>query len=255
MAPAERDDATWTSYDRSFREDAHQLLAWGHADCRRSIKANSQETEITGFIVDAIETRLNSSTIDERFDRYSIKEDNPTAGEGRSGRRRRRLDVIVESTSRPRHKPRPKYVFEAKRLRRSDHLIGDYVGNEGILRFVNSQYAANCPEVAMVGYVQSEDALYWIARLHEEFVNDSGDKFRIIGGLVKVNVIPELADEWRSRHRRAGAKPVFIFHIMLDCFSIVPNHKDYSTNDLNLFERLATGTEKKEISSVSLGLK
>lgn len=220
MALGERDDAIWNSYDRSFREDAHQLLAWGHADCRRSIKANSQETEITGFIVEAIETRLNSSSIDERFDRYSIKEDNPTAGEERSGRRRRRLDVIVESTYRPRHKPRPQYVFEAKRLRRSDHLIDDYIGAEGLLRFVNAQYAAECPEVAMVGYVQNEDTLYWIARLQEKFVNDSGEKLRIIEDLSRVSVIPDLADEWKSRHRRANANPVVIFHIMLDCSSI-----------------------------------
>lgn len=220
MVRGEREDAIWKSYDRSFREDAHQLLAWGYADCRRRIEANLQETEITGFIVDAIETRLNSSSIDERFDRYSIKEDNPVPGEGRTGRRRRRLDVIVESTYRPRHKPRPRYVFEAKRLRRPDQPIDDYVGVEGVLRFVNAQYAGDYPEVAMMGYIQSDDALYWMARLQEEFLNDSEDKLRIIEGLLKVKVIPDLAHEWKSHHRRAVQNPVVIFHIMLDCSSI-----------------------------------
>src|SRR5205085_9543204 len=105
------------------------------------VTSDLEETEVTGFIVEAIETKLSAPDMDERFDRYSIKEDNPVPGEGRTGKRRRRMDVIVECTYRPRHKQRPRYVFEAKRLRRPSHLIGYYVGEEGVRRFVEGKYA------------------------------------------------------------------------------------------------------------------
>lgn len=219
MEQDEAGGASWSSYDQAFREDAHQLLAWGYYDSRTRITSDLEETEITGFIVEAIETRLNSTDIDERFDRYCIKEDNPVPGEGRTGKRRRRLDVIVECSYRPRHKHRPKYVFEAKRLRRPGHLIGEYVGDEGVKRFVYARYAAECPEVAMVGYVQSEDAEYWIERLGEQFDTDSADEFRVREALSKKSVISDLPDEWGSGHLRNNGTPIMIYHILLDCTS------------------------------------
>lgn len=219
MEQDETDGASWSSYDQAFREDAHQLLAWGYNDSRARITSDLEETEITGFIVEAIETRLSSPDIDERFDRYCIKEDNPVPGEGRTGKHRRRLDVIVECSFRPRDKPRPKYVFEAKRLRRPGHPIGDYVGDEGVKRFVYARYAAECPEVAMVGYVQSDDAEYWIERLGEQFDNDSADEFRVREALSKKSVISDLPNEWGSGHLRINETLVAIYHILLDCTS------------------------------------
>lgn len=219
MGRDEASSASWSSYDRSFREDAHQLLVWGYYDSRRRITSESEETEITGFIVEAMEARLSAPDIDERFDRYCVKEDNPAPGEGRTGKRRRRMDVIVESSHRPRHKRRPKFVFEAKRLRRPGHLIGDYVGDDGVKRFVYARYAADCPEMAMVGFVQSDDAMYWIGRLEEQFDNDTTDEFRVREVLAKKSVISDLPDEWGSRHLRTNGTPIAIYHILLDCTS------------------------------------
>ena len=107
MGQDEATGTSWSSYDQSFREDAHQLLVWGYNDSRHRVTSDLEETEVTGFIVEAIETKLSAPDMDERFDRYSIKEDNPVPGEGRTGKRRRRMDVIVECTYRPRHKQRP----------------------------------------------------------------------------------------------------------------------------------------------------
>ncbi|PKN66303.1 MAG: hypothetical protein CVU57_06430 [Deltaproteobacteria bacterium HGW-Deltaproteobacteria-15] len=218
MRRDEVNGARWNSYDQSFREDAHRLLAWGYNDSRPHVASDSEETEITGFLVEAMETKLSSPDLDERFDRYCIKEDNPVSGEGRTGKRRRRLDIVVECTYRPRHINRPKYVFEAKRLRRPGHLIGNYVGNEGVKRFVNAKYAADCPEVAMVGYFQSDAALYWIERLREQF-DKARYEFKVREPLSKEIVISELPDEWRSGHLRTNGAPVAIYHILLDCTS------------------------------------
>ncbi len=88
-----------SSYDYGFRRDAHQLLAWGYQDALLEIHCNLTEEEITGLIVEAIEERLNNPSTPEKFDRYSIDEEKPIAVEGRKGKKRRRLDLVVLSHS------------------------------------------------------------------------------------------------------------------------------------------------------------
>jgi hypothetical protein len=221
MGRDETNPGGWGSYDESFREDAHQLLAWGYEGSRHRLTSSLEETEITGFIVEAIEARLNAPETDERFDRYCVKEDSPVPGEGRTGKRRRRMDITVECTYRPRHKPRPRYILEAKRLRRPSHLIGYYAGEEGVKRFVSGLYASDCPEVAMVGYVQSDAAGYWMGRLEELFDDDSADEYRVRGRLSRKKIIIDLPDEWGSGHLRSNGALIMIYHILLDCNAAV----------------------------------
>lgn len=207
---------TWGSYTERFREDAHQLLVWGYSDTRAQIKPDQEETTITCHIADAIEDRLSATTTvtPKRYNRYSVKVDNPVRGEGREGKSRRRLDIIVELTT---IRPRPRYVFKAKRLSSKSHPIGKYTGDDGVLRFIESRYAADCPEAAMVGYVQSDDAGFWNAKLQGEFDADTANRFRIQQKLRRQVVLASLPDEWLSRHGRTTGSPIFLYHIFLDC--------------------------------------
>jgi hypothetical protein len=141
-------------------------------------------------------------------------EDNPVPGEGRTGKRRMRIDIIIEAT---RPKPRPKYIFEAKRLCRPNHGISKYVGEEGIMRFIRDRYAADCPEVVMVGYVQTDAAAYWVVELEKQFSQSSAGQLRLTDELNKVSIISDFADEWSSCHRRLSGTPIVIFHLLLDC--------------------------------------
>ena len=217
MEPGEGESTGWSSYDQSFREDAHQLLAWGYQDARRQISPDREETEITGFIAEAIQARLSSPGIEERFDRYALMEDNPVPGEQRTGKRRMRIDIILQSSFRPRHKTRPKYIFEAKRLRKPSHPVSQYIGQEGLGRFIQGRYAPDCPEVAMLGYVQTDTVDFWVAELNKRFENDSADQFLLIEKLSPVSIHPDLVDEWSSRHRRSNGTPLIVFHLFLDC--------------------------------------
>jgi hypothetical protein len=217
MEPGESEGTVWNTYDRSFREDAHQLLAWGYQDARQLIAPDREETDITGFITEAIQARLSSSGIEERFDRYSLKDDHPIPGEGRTGKRKMRIDIIIESSSRPRHKPRPWYTFEAKRLCRPSHPISNYVGQEGIIRFVQGRYAADCPEVAMLGYVQTDTISHWITELTKRLEPNSANQLSITRKLSPVTVHPDLTDEWSSGHTRGNGTSLVIFHLFLDC--------------------------------------
>lgn len=203
----------WTIYETYFRRDALQLLAWGHEDARSKILGNSEETEITGLISEAIDKRLMSFSTPARFDRYTLREDNPVPGEGRTGKRRRRIDIIIE---RAQHGPRPRYIFEGKRLKRKSHGIKTYCGEEGLLRFVKGRYAAEYPEAAMVGYLQSDTPAYWAEKLTEVFAKDR--ELRISKALRKDVVLKSLSDTWVSEHIREQLTPISLYHVMLVCF-------------------------------------
>lgn len=207
----------WDAYEQSFREDAHQLLAWGYQDARQLIASEREETEITGFIAEAIQARLSSPEIDRQFERYNIKDDNPIPGEGRTGKRRMRIDVIIESNSRPRHKPRPWYIFEAKRLCRPSHPISKYTDKDGLFRFIQGRYAADCPEVAMLGYVQTDTVDHWVAELTARFENDSRNQLSVTQKLSRVIILSDLTEEWSSSHKRTNGTPLTVFHLFLDC--------------------------------------
>ncbi len=224
MTTDETRNAIWREYALSFREDAHQLLAWGYLDARNRIRPDQEETEITGYIAEAIQARLDSPDIDERFFwYYHLKEDNPVAGEDRTGKRRVRMDIIIECSLRPRYQSRPQYIFEAKRLCRPNQTLGDYLNDEGILRFLQGRYASHCPEVAMVGYVQTDTVNYWTIALAQRFDRDSANHFRITEKLSQISIVPHLTDEWVSKHRRESEMPIAIFHLFLDCSA--PNGK------------------------------
>ena len=219
MATDEKANSIWSEYDVSFREDAHQLLAWGYLDARHRITSKQEETEITGFIAEAIQTKLDSPNIDERFERYNLKEDNPVVSESRTGKRRRRLDITIESSLRPRNKIRPHYIFEAKRLCKPNQRLSDYLGEDGILRFLQGKYAADFPEVAMVGYVQSDTISNWTIALENRFDNDTANQLCVHKKFTQVSVIPHLSDEWMSGHIRESQTPITVYHIFFDCLA------------------------------------
>lgn len=205
---------TRNSYDYGFRRDAHQLLAWGYQDALAEIHCNLQEEEITGLIAEAMEKRLDNPSTPEKFDRYSIDEEKPIAIEGRKGKKRRRLDLVVVSGH---SRPRPKYIFEAKRLRKNGYPIGKYLGEDGLQCFVKEVYASQYPEAAMVGYVQSDPTSYWESELKRSFDGDLKNDLRITQLLQKVQVLSSVPDVWVSKHERITGSAIAMYHIFLNC--------------------------------------
>lgn len=201
-------------YDSSFRPIAHQLLAWGYEDALPGIHCKLEEEEITGFIAEAIEERLNDPSIPKKFRRYDIHQEKPIAVEGRTGKKRRRLDLVITCSHRC---PRPKYIFEAKRLRKNGFPIGKYVGGDGLQCFVKGVYASQYPEAAMVGYVQSDPTSYWESELKRSFDGDSNNDLRITQLLQKVQVLSSMPDVWVSEHERVTGSPITVYHIFLNC--------------------------------------
>ena len=196
-------------YELFFRRDVHRLIALGYRKSRCKINCKLEETEITGFICEEIEDQL---IIDPRLSRYSLKEDNPTKGENRTGKSRRRLDIVIQCSN---STPRQNYIFEAKRLATSGYPISKYLGEEGLQLFVEGIYACDCPEVGMIGYVQKGTFEHWEKELFEklpiktELLTKKKPK--------KITIIDDLEYEWVSEHDRKINKPVTVYHIFLDC--------------------------------------
>lgn len=202
------------AYDYGFRRDAHQLLAWGYQDALPEIHCNLMEEAITGLIVESIEKRLDAPSTPEKFDRYSIDEEKLIAVEGRTGKNRRRLDLVVVSGH---SRPRPKYIFEAKRLRKNGYPIGKYVGRDGLQCFVKGVYAAQYPEAAMIAYIQSDVASYWESELNRCFDGDSNNVLCTTKLLQRVQVLTSTPDMWVSEHERGVGNSIAVYHIFLNC--------------------------------------
>ncbi|MEA5472213.1 hypothetical protein [Spirulina sp. 06S082] len=205
-------DKKWIDlYAKFFRREAHQLLAWGYQDALPKIEPNSEEEAITGSIVEAMKNRMS---MDDKFDPYFVDEERPILGEGRKGKHRRRLDIVVQFSN---SQPRLEYIFEAKRLRTNGFAIGKYTGEEGLQCFINGIYASEFPEAAMIAYIQSDDCDRWEKELKGKFDKDSENILKIKQKLQRVIVIEDIPDEWLSEHERATGKPILIYHIFLDC--------------------------------------
>jgi hypothetical protein len=201
------------AYFAGFRRDAHQLLDWGYQDVVPGMNCNLMEEEITGLIVEAIGQKLDDPYTPEKFNRYSIHEEKPIPGGVRKGKNRRRLDLaVVDNTGRP----RSTYVFEAKRLRKNGFPIGKYVGVDGLQCFIQGVYAPQESEAAMIGYMQSDDAIYWEKELNRSFNGNSSNCLCITQVLRKDQILPSMPDVWVSQHKRK-VDDITIYHVFLNC--------------------------------------
>lgn len=206
----------WDLYLDAFRLHAHQLLTWAHTDVRNRLHADLDEPSITGLIAEAMKARLNShpDTPDE-YAHYWIGDQEPISPTGQLGNDRLRLDVSVIRNG---IRPRLSYIFEGKRLRTGSFTIGKYVGAGGMGDFIEGRYGGDCPEAAMVGFVQDKDTPYWHKELKRALDDDAAHATPKLGttqALKHVGVLPELSDQLESHHRRNNATPLRLLHIFL----------------------------------------
>jgi hypothetical protein len=208
------DEAYLDEYWSTYRQHVHTLLAWGYVDSRYRVRAKHNETDITGFIAEAIKSRLDNPDSPPWCDQIDIHDDPPIPGGGRTGRNRWRPDLIFESVER---RPRPKYHFEAKRLRKLQS-INDYFGEDGLQCFLSGKYARESDESGMLGYVQCDDISTWVKRLQLTIDQDSQGKneFLLLSPQSNIQIVDEFPHEWMSKHSRYIGKSIVIHHLLLD---------------------------------------
>jgi hypothetical protein len=202
-------------YWSTYRQHVHTLLAWGYVDSRDKIQTTPDEPAITGFIAEAIQTRLNALDCPQWCNQIAIHDDPPVPGQGRAGRKRLRPDIVFESVDK---RPRPLYHFEAKRLGKRQGT-NPYLGQDGIQCFLDGRYAQDYDEAGMLGYVQSEDISIWTGKLQKAIHKDFQSKNTILlfSTPCTVQIIEAFPQEWISKHSRPSGKNITIYHILLDC--------------------------------------
>jgi hypothetical protein len=205
-------DAISHNFTEQFREDVHQLLAWGVEASNHEIQSsNEEETNISGFIKEAIQKRIWTSDRPDWCKWYFVTDDTHVPLKGRAGRSRPRADIIILS-----NQARAEYIFEAKRLRKNGYPVSGYTGDEGMGCFISGQYASKYNEVGMIGYVQSDSVAIWKEKIRKKI--DKTNKLQLIPPQSDVKIIDEFPLEWVSNHKRDSLEsPIAIYHILLDC--------------------------------------
>ncbi|MCP4658036.1 MAG: hypothetical protein GY856_21715 [bacterium] len=200
-------------YRRMFVERAHQLIKMGYDRMTPSACRTEEEPAITGALVEAICEACDDLRSEEWVDFFAAHDDPPVNDGIRKGKCRRRLDIKIVSSER---RPRQVFSFEAKRLSKS-HSVGAYLGEEGLGRFLEGEYAGDDEDGGMLGYVQSGDRGAWAAKIGQALAatperyrvlpGDSWQKWRMAEG-------PDYT--YRSRHmRRPLHRKIDVYHTQL----------------------------------------
>lgn len=214
--------AEWDDYLVVLREDAHQLLAWSYADTRSRLAMAKDEYEITGLLADGMDARINAPQTPERFTLYSIHNEKLISPSGELGKQRPRLDIQIQRNG---IRPKPNFTFEAKRLRddkssSASDTMRQYLGDDGIRRFVGGRYASESLEAVMLGCIQAHDAEFWFDQVSSAFDSDTSNgspMFELVGSLQVANVIGDFPDERVSVHARTSSVSIRLFHLFIDC--------------------------------------
>ena len=212
----------WDDYLTVIREDAHLLLAWGYTDSRSKFPTARDEYDLTGFLADAMDARIDNPETPERFSLYSVHNERPISSKSECGKDRPKLDIQIERCG---IRPKPSYTFEAKRLRDdtkaspSDSL-SQYLGDDGVGRFVAGKYEGESVEAAMLGLIQAHPPEFWLERIGRAFEDDVASgrgRFKIVEGFQRCLVIAELPDEASTVHLRIGGSRIRLLHLFLCC--------------------------------------
>lgn len=205
------------NYWTKFREHAHEIIAIGYQRALPKIKQSTEEEEISGFICGEIETYFSLYNCPTWLTSFSVHNESPIHNSKSKGKRRKKIDILVEWTRKQR---RPRYLFEAKCLnRKKAHQNGrNYLGSEGIRRFFNGEYfdySSRYPEVAMIGFVLSDSPGWWRDKLKMD-MNLLQNELAIKGVPIDVKIVSTIPIEWQTLHDRRG-DDFNVFHVLLEC--------------------------------------
>lgn len=200
----------------NIRCDVFQLVAWGYQRKEKEIRQRDLEEDITGLIRQGINEILDELDDDllPRFQFYSAHNEDPVDDHGISGKKRPRVDILIECIG---SRPRKRYRLEAKRCARkkyrSKYNIDWYA--QGISAFLNGLYAKDSPEGGLLGLMQSDDAKYWKNELFTKLKSDAS--LCCQSPLSDVEPTPDLPDMTVSAHQRSNGTSIDLYHAFLDC--------------------------------------
>ena len=199
-------------YTASFRVHVHGLVQMGYQRLNPAMHAQSEEPEITGELVRAIRKAMEGTKAPRWVTRYAVHDDPPQNVNNLLGKKRPRVDIEFERTQRG---PRPRYQFEAKRLKDNSSL-SDYLGRDGLGCFLDGRYGVGQPEGGMLGYVQKDDESVWAEKLAVRLSGNQGIRpLRGGKGLTRVMMANGPRHTYQTTHVRVDSSEVTISHTFL----------------------------------------
>ena len=200
-------------YQEVFIRRVHELLGLAYNDLNSGEYAASEEEDITGELIRAIESLLDSRRAPDWADWYSVHEESRIHSKNRRGKRRRRLDIRIDCSE---QRPRTRMSFEAKRLG-PDHGTSEYIGKDGLQCFLDGRYARNETVAGMLGYVQEGEPSEWALKV-EKTMNKNAEKLGLLDSSPwrHEQQVNELPHTYRSGHERPSVgQTIEIFHTFL----------------------------------------
>ena len=202
-------------YRRVFRRHVFQLLKWGYDRLNASAYRASEEEDITGELVKALNEIIEDRSCPYWVGNMYIGEDPHVNVDGRKGKRRKKIDIEFV---RVQYSPRPRFFFEAKRLSAGTHATtGKYLGPEGLGEFLSGNYGRDVDEAGMLGYIQSHTSQYWAEKIRNSLDNEH-NPYQLLpdGGWAEIKIIEELDNCYQTKHNRLiGKSPMTILHCLL----------------------------------------
>lgn len=193
---------------------AHVILHMGYKRLDSCEFSTAEEEDITGVLSDAMTDALASPESPAWRFFYTVHEEPRVRNKKRRGKRRLRLDIQVEYTG----EARPRFSFEAKRLRASDpKSISKYLGEEGLGCFILGLYARESDEVGMLAYVQSDDHEQWASSIRAGLhTHVQKCEWKTEDGWVSVQIAEGLTTTFKSSHARSSLnKGLTVYHTLL----------------------------------------
>jgi len=205
--------ASGTAYTYVFVRRVHTLLGLAYGTLTPSEFVHAEEEDITGELVRAVEAVLDDADSPEWVGLFSVHEDPRVHDSVRRGKRRRRLDIRIDSSQ---TRPRPRFRFEAKRLG-PGHGVSVYLGKDGLECFLDGRYAREDIAAGMLGYIQAGNPRDWDDKIAAGMKKAAKEI-----GLLKSSpwrserLVAELEFTYRSGHARPKVgRPIEIFHTLL----------------------------------------
>ena len=199
-------------YMTSFVRRTHEILKMGYDRLDAPRYSKHEEEDITGELVRSIQNTLQDRTAPRWAKNFWVIDEARVYDCKRLGKRRLRIDIEIIKSQQG---PRPRFRFEAKRLRDSASRRA-YLGSDGLGCFLDGRYAKEDEIVGMLGYVQEDSIDAHATALERTFVDNRqryatrDEKQWLDAGLVK------RLTTYRTTHNRAdGISPIVVLHTFL----------------------------------------
>jgi hypothetical protein len=199
-------------YYASFVMRSHAVVGMGYAGMDAPSFAFHQEEDITGELTRSMQLALCAPSSPRWAKNFWASEEVRVHAHDRLGKRRLRIDIeIVQHGT----APRPRFRFEAKRLHDA-RSRSEYLGTNGLGRFLDARYAGEDDTAGMLGYVQDgsvqtqADALNVAMKAARE-----GCRVKEGGDWSELSLAPDLSTFRSVHHRPSPFPPITMLHTLL----------------------------------------